>query len=37
MMFTGQAPAEYLNTPAVFFVNKEFVKILVRFGGRRFA
>ena len=29
--------SEHLNTPAVLFVNKEFVKALFRFGGCRFA
>ena len=29
--------SEHLNTPAVLFLNKEFVKILFRFGGCRFA
>ena len=29
--------SEHLNTPAVLFVNKEFVKILFRFGGCHFA
>ena len=29
-------PSEQLNTPAVWFINKEFVKILSTFGGWRY-
>ena len=32
-----QLLSEHLNTPTILFVNKEFVKILFRFGGGRFA